>query len=219
MAVSVTIPPPFPRPGPGRKRTVGGLADHATAESTRFDKLYQMSPSSVRLVPRQGRISCAKDDAEEIPFHTNQPRFAIRASRFYMVPCLFQDKKSMPLLWLSTFCFVVRAFREPVDGTAQGVSLRRLILDRERDPVRNKHPIMLDAPAALEIRAKRGSEVEAISIGSPDVLTGVRPTAHRAVGIRAGVPSGRQSGRVVRNELARLVVHPRLNLLQVASYL
>lgn len=64
----------------------------------------------------------------------------------------------MPLLWLSTFCFIVRAFREPVDGMAQGVSLRRLILDRERNPVRNKHPIMLEAPAALDFHAKRGSE-------------------------------------------------------------
>ena len=49
-------PPPFLRPGPGRKRTVGGLADHATPGSLKFDKLYQMSPSSFRLVRCQGRI-------------------------------------------------------------------------------------------------------------------------------------------------------------------
>lgn len=40
-------------------------------------------------------------------------------------------------------------------------------------------------------------------IGSPDVHTGLRPTANRAVGIRAGVPSGRQYGGTVPNELGR----------------
>jgi hypothetical protein len=40
-------------------------------------------------------------------------------------------------------------------------------------------------------------------MGSPDVHTGLRPTANRAVGIRAGVSSGRQYGRIVPNELGR----------------